>query len=120
MPSILFDATLSGVNQTALGGTSVFYVAWNVTFLGSRVRQPMEGDAEHVNGVGFLALGNDLTPGGLISGIGWGPEMWMNWTIGQYVAPPGLSGSDFSAWIAGYMRWSIGVGTTVHVIVFGS
>jgi hypothetical protein len=119
MPSILYENTVSGVGYAALGSNTVFYLAWNVTFLGNRVRQPTESDSEHVNGVGFLSLGNDLTALGSISGIGWGPEMWLNWTIGQFVAPPGIVGSAFSAWIADHVRWSLGAGTFVHFYVFG-
>ena len=119
MPSILYENTVSGVGYAVLGSGTVFYVAWNVTVLGNRVRNPTESDVEHVNGVGFLALGNDLSPLGAIEGIRWGPEMWLNWTIGQVIVTPTIVGSEFTGLLANYVRWSLGVGTTVHFYVFG-
>jgi hypothetical protein len=119
MPSTTYENTVTGVGSDALGGGRVYYVAWEVTVLGARARQPTESDTEHLNGVGFLALGNDLTSLGLISGVGWGPEMWMNWRTGQFVVTPTVIGTEFPAIFADHIRWSVGVGTTVHFYVFG-
>lgn len=119
MPSVIFEDELTNAGTTVLGGTRVFYVAWEVTAPGPTVRRPVEGDPEFLNGVGYFALGNDLTSGGLISGIGLGDAHWFNWEIGQWIAPPGQSGADFSAAIAQYIHWFVKPGTAVHVVVFG-
>jgi hypothetical protein len=119
MPFVTYENTATGVGSAALGGSQVFYVAWEVTVPGARVRQPTEADLDHLNGVGFLALGNDLTAAGLISGIGWGPEMWLNWRIGQFVDTPTAVGGSFTSIFADHIRWSFGVGTEVHFYVLG-
>lgn len=119
MPSVTYEADLVDSGSDVLGGTRVLYVAWEVTVEGPTVRRPVAEDVEALNGVGYFALGNDLTPGGLISGIGWDEAHWFNWEIGQWIVPPGQVGADFSAAVAQYIHWSVRPGTTVHIVVFG-
>lgn len=119
MPSVIFEDDLIDAGTVVMGGTRVLYVAWEVTIEGPTVRRPVAEDSEFVNGVGYFALGNDLTPGGLISGIGLDDPHWFNWEIGQWVVPPGQVGADFSSAIAQYLHWMVKPGTTVHIVVFG-
>lgn len=95
------------------------YVAWEVLADGPRVRNPIEGDSEHLNGVGFFKLGNDLTPLGLISGVGFDEAIWFNARIGQWIAGPGSVGNDANFRVAQYIRWSISPMASVHFYVFG-
>lgn len=119
MPSTIFEATISGVDSDIMGGTHVYYVAWEVTVQGVRVRNSIEGDSAQLLGVGTFQLGNDLTPLGLISGVGFQEPHWMNSEIGQWIPTPGQVGASFTSAIAQYIRWSISPGTEVHLYVFG-
>jgi hypothetical protein len=119
VPSVIFEDSLTDAGTTVMGGTRVFYVAWEVVTDGPRVRPGMEEDTDALLGVGYWSLGNDLTSLGLISGIGLGEAHWMNTRIGQWVVPPGLVGADFSIAIAQYIHWAISPGTEVHLYVFG-
>jgi hypothetical protein len=119
MPSVIYESTLTDVGTDILGGTRVFYVAWEMTIEGVTVRRPVVGDDRFINGLGYFALGNDLTPGGLISGVGLAEPHWFNWDIGQWIAEPGVSGSDFTAAIAQYIHWFVKPGSEVHIVVFG-
>lgn len=119
MPSAIYEDVLTGEGAAILGGTRVFYVAWEVTVSGIRVRNGSESDPDALMGVGYFALGNDLTPLGLISGVGWQEAHWFNWTIGQWIPSPAMVGSDFSNDIAQYIHWAISAGSEVHLYVFG-
>lgn len=119
MPSVTYEATLTDEGSAALGGSRVFYVAWQITTEGPTIRRPHSWDPNTVIGAGFWQLGNDLTDLGLISAVGWADEHWLYATVGQWIAPPGAVGTDFSAAIAGHIRWTIAPGTAVHLYVFG-
>lgn len=119
MPSVIYEDTLTGSGDSIMGGTRVFYVAWEITTPGPAIHPISSWDAYTLNRVGYWQLGNDLEPAGLISGIGWDEQHWMNWTIGQWVVSPTLSGADFTAQLAQYIRWSLSPGTEVHLYVFG-
>jgi hypothetical protein len=119
MPSISYDDTVSGHGSVSLTTNRILYVAYEVTAQGRRVRTPRDADPDTLNGVGFISLGNDLTPAGIISGVGWAPEMWLNAVRGQFIA----EGYDFSTgygrWFADHLRWSLSEGTEVHIYVLG-
>jgi hypothetical protein len=119
MPSVIFEDSLSDSGASIMGGTRVFYVAWEITTRGPTARQPNVWDVDALVGVGHWELGNDLSSGGLISGVGYDAPHWIGWQIGQWIAPPGQVGTDFSAAIAQWIRWTFEPGTTVHLIVFG-
>ena len=119
MPSPIFEDTLTDTGESVLGGGRVFYVAWEITTFGPTVHTVNDWDTNTLVRVGHWELGNDLTPLGLISGIGYGEQHWMNVAVGQWIAPPGQVGSDFSSAIAAYIRWAIAPGTAVHLYVFG-
>lgn len=119
MPSVIFEDTLTDSGSAVMGGTRVLFVAWEVTVEGPGVHTPNAWDVTSLIGVGHWELGNDLTPGGLISGLGFDSPHWINTEIGQWVAPPGQVGADFSSAIAQYIRWTISPGTEVHLYVFG-
>lgn len=119
MPSVTYEATLSGVGSDPLGGSRVAFVAWEVTIVGPTVRLPRFWDTDARLGIGHYSLGNDLTPGGLISGVGYGSPRWIESLMGQHVVTPALVGSDFSWDLAQYIRWAIEPGTEVHLYVFG-
>ena len=119
MPSTTYEATLSGTGDAVLGGSRVFYVAWEITTQGPTIRHPHSWDPNTLLGAGFWQLGNDLTALGLISGIGWGEAHWLYSLIGQWIAPPGIIGTEFSAALATHIRWTIPPGTDVHLYVFG-
>ena len=119
MPAVVYENTVSGVGEDSLGVSSVFYVAWEVLTEGPRVRRPIEGDSQKLNGVGYIALGNDLTGAGLISGIGWHPEIWLNWERGQWLVVPTSVGTDFPAVFADSVHWSLSPDVSVHFYVFG-
>lgn len=119
MPGLTYEATLTGVGAAALGGSRVYYVAWEVLTEGPRIRRPIEGDTEHLNGVGYFALGNDLTAAGIIAGLAWQPEVWMNWERGQWIVVPTVVGTDFPAVIADHIHWSVSADAEVHLYVFG-
>jgi hypothetical protein len=119
VPSVIFDQTLTDAGFSLTGGSRVLYVAWEVTVLGPAVRSPQAWDATALLGVGHFELGNDLTGAAIISGIGYGEPHWLNTPIGQWIVPPGEVGSDFSAAIAEYIRWSLTPGTEVHLYILG-
>lgn len=119
MPSVIYEDTLTGAGTAIMGGTRVLYVAWELTIEGPTVRRPVAGDTEFLNGVGYFALGNDLTSGGLISGIGLLEPHWFNWEIGQWIPDPGLAGVDLTYAIAQYVHWLVKPDSEVHIVVFG-
>lgn len=119
MPSVTYEATISGAGEATLGGSRVFYVAWEIAIIGPSVRQPQVWDPNFLLGIGHWELGNDLADLGLIPAVGWGEAHWMNSEVGQWIAPPGVIGTDFSAALATRIRWSIPAGTEVHLYVFG-
>lgn len=119
MPSISFDDTVSGNGSTVLVTNRILYLAYEVTVDGRRVRTPRDADADTLNGVGFVSLGNDLTPAGIISGDGWGPELWLNARRGQFIADGHEVSGGFMRWIADRLRWSLSEGTSVHIYVLG-
>lgn len=119
MPSVTYEATLTDVGSSILGGSRVFFVAWEVTVVGPTVRMPRFWDTSARVGIGHYSLGNDLTPGGLISGVGYGSPRWFERLVGQHVVTPGQVASDFAADIAQYIEWSIEPGTEIHLYVFG-
>lgn len=119
MPSISFDDTVSGNGITTLVTNRILYLAYEVTVDGRRVRTPRDADANTLNGVGFVSLGNDLTPAGIISADGWGPEMWLNARTGQFIADGHEVAGGFMRWIADRFRWSLSEGTSVHIYVLG-
>jgi hypothetical protein len=119
MPSIIFDDTLTDSGSSVLGGTRVLYVAWEVTVEGPAVHRPYSWDPLSLLGVGFWQLGNDLTPGGLISGVGWNEPHWMYTTIGQWVTAPALVGTEFGYSLQQYVQWVLTPVTEVHLIIFG-
>lgn len=119
MPSIIYEDSVSGAGSAIMGGTRVFYVAGEVTTEGPTVRRPNDWDTDSLVSVGHWQLGNDLTSGGLITGVGWDVPHWIYTSPFQWVVPPGQIGADFSAAIAQYIRWAISPGTEVHLIVFG-
>lgn len=119
MPSIIFDDTLTDLGDSVLGGTRVYYVAWEITVDGPVVHPPNAWDAYTTIGVGHFELGNDLTPAGSISGIGWSEPHWFNSAVGQWIVSPGQVGTDFTQEIAQYIRWAISPGTEIHLYVFG-
>lgn len=119
MPSVIYEDTLTGAGTAVMGGSRVLYVAWELTIEGPTVRRPVDGDTEFLNGVGYFALGNDLTPGGLISGIGLHDPHWFNWEVGQWLPIPALAGADLTYGFAQYIHWLVKPGSEVHVVVFG-
>lgn len=119
MPSTIFEDTLTNSGSSVMGGTRVLYVAWQVTVSGPGVHPPNSWDSVLTLGVGHWELGNDLTPLGILSGIAYGEPHWMNFEPGQWIAPPGLVGTEFSYAIAQYIQWSLSPGTEVHLYVFG-
>jgi hypothetical protein len=119
MPSVIFEDDLVDTGSAILGGSRVLFVAWEITTRGPNVRIPNSWDTDTIIGAGHWSLGNDLTPGGLISGLAFDSPHWLYADAGQWVAPPGQIGSDFSAAIAQYIRWSFAPGTEVHLYVFG-
>lgn len=119
MPFITFSDTVTGQGVAALGGNRVLYVAFEVLVDGPRVRSPKESDEVSLNGVGFASIGNDLTGAGIISGIGWGPELWFNSRTGMYIADGGQVSGGLLRWFADHIRWSLSTGTTVALYVLG-
>lgn len=85
---------------------------------GPQVRQPNLWDSTQVVGIGHFQLGNDLTSLGIITAVAYGEAHWMGSMVGQWVAPPGITGADFSAAIAEHIQWSLTPGTSVHLYVF--
>jgi hypothetical protein len=119
MPFVTFEGDLSGSGVSALSGSRVFYVAWEIPLVGPTVRHPNAWDTDAVLGVGHWELGNALDSAGLISGIGFDVPHWLGWGVGQWIAPPGQVGTDFSAAIADHIRWTVEAGSVVHLYVFG-
>lgn len=119
MPFITFNDTVSDSGAAALGGSRVFYVAWQMTTRGPTVRNPSPWDLDTLLGLGHWELGNSLDSGGLIFGVGYDAPHWMGWEIGQWIAPPGVSGTEYSAAIADHIRWTVEAGSEVHLIVLG-
>ena len=115
---VVYENTVSGVGEDILPGGRAAYLGWEVLTQGPRVRNPMESDPDHLNGVGFLSFGNDLSSAGLISGVGWQSEIWLNWLIGQWIVIPTQVGADFGVLFADHVRWSLSVGSSVHFYVF--
>lgn len=119
MPGIIYEDDLTDTGSAILGGTRVYFVAWEITIFGPTVRHPSYWDVDQYVGVGHWELGNDLTPGGAISGIGYDAPHWINAAIGQWISPPGDVGGTFNSAIAQYVRWAIAPGSEVHLYVFG-
>lgn len=119
MPGLSFSQTLTGAGSAQMSGTRVYFVAWEVTVFGPSARQPTVWDPEVWIGIGHYELGNDLTPGGVISGIGYGKANWIDTPIGQRVVSPAEDASGFTREIAEYIRWSIAPGSEVNLYVFG-
>lgn len=119
MPAILVEGTVTDSGSDSIGATQALYVAWEVTVQGRRVRNPFAADTALLNGVGVLAFGTDLTGAGVISGIAWYPEIWLNWSPGIWTPNPTLVGTEFGWIVADHIRWSLSEGTTVHFYVFG-
>jgi hypothetical protein len=119
MPSISFDDTVSGADSAVLTTDRILYLAYRVTVDGRRVRTPRDADPDTLNGVGFVTLGNDLTPAGILSGDAWGPELWLNARQGQFIADGHEVSGGFMRWIADRFRWSLSEGTSVHIYILG-
>ncbi len=119
MPSVIYEASLTDAGDAVMGGTRVYYVAWEITTHGPAMHHYAQWDPYTETRAGYVQLGNDLTPGGLISGIGYDAPIWFNNDIGQWIVKPTLSGSDFTALLAQYVRWALTPGTEVHLVVFG-
>lgn len=119
MPGVIFEDDLSDAGESVLGGTRVYFVAWELISGGPTVRNPNGWDVNEWLGIGHFQLGNDLTPGGIISAVGYGDVHWLNSEVGQWIVEPGAVGSDFTSIIAQYIRWAISPGTSVHLYVFG-
>jgi hypothetical protein len=119
MPGVIYEDSLTDSGDAIMGGTRVYFYAWEVISAGANVRNPNQWEVNTLVGVGHIEFGNDLTPGGLISGIGWGKPQWLHTEVGQVVVSPGQSGTDFTSDIAQYIRWSFSPGTEVHLYVFG-
>lgn len=119
MPYITYDQTLSGAGSAQMGGTRVYYVAWEVTIIGNQIRQANAWDPYSQLGVGYFQLGNDLTPAGSISGVGYDSPVWLNWLLGQWIVEPAEVASNFTSAIAQYIRWAFTPGTSVHLYVLG-
>lgn len=119
MPFAIFDDTLTDTGESVMSGSRVFYVAWEITVSGPPVHTPSSWDPNTLLGAGYWQFGNDLSSLGLISGIGYGEVHWINSELGQWIVPPGSVGTDFSAAIATYIRWTLSPGTSVHLYVFG-
>lgn len=119
MPGVIYEDTLMGAGDAVMGGTRVYYVAWQITTPGPSVGSGPVWDPYTVLRAGYWQLGNDLTPAALISGLGWSDPHWINTEIGQWIAPPGEIGAEFSAALAQYVRWALTPGTSVHLYVLG-
>jgi hypothetical protein len=119
MPGTIYDDTLTDSGSAALGGSRVYFVAWEVKDFGPVARHPSFWDTDQYVGIGHWELGNDVTPGGILSGIAYDAPHWINRELGQWIAPPGQVGSDFSSAIAQYISWTLSPGVEVHLYVFG-
>jgi hypothetical protein len=119
MPSISFDQTVSGHGSATLSTDRIYYVAYRVTVDGPRVRAPRGADAETLNGVGSIQIGNDISAAAILSGDAWGPEMWLNSRQGQFIADGHELSGSFFRWIADRIRWDLSAGTEVHLYVLG-
>jgi hypothetical protein len=120
MPFVAFDDTVSGIGSASLGASQILYVATEVTVDGPQIHHPNEWDLTTLLGVGFWQLGNDITSGGIITGVAWAEPHWIHTDIAQWIAPPGLVGADFSIWLADHIQWTITPGTSVHLVVFAN
>lgn len=119
MASVIFENTLTDSGVAELGGTRVFYVAWEVTVAGPTIRPPATWDSDAIIGAGHWSLGNDLTSLGVINGVAFDAPHWLYAEKGQWIAQPGVVGTEFSASIAQYIQWTFAPGTEVHLYVFG-
>lgn len=119
MPGVIFDDTVSDAGSAHMGGSRVYFVAYEVLDFGPSARHPSYWDINTWVGLGYYQLGNDLGPGGLITGIGYGDPHWFNTDIGQRVVSPGEVGSDFTSDIAAYIRWTLVPGVSVRLYVLG-
>lgn len=119
MPGTIFDSTLTGAGSSVMAGSRVYFVAWAVTVSGPNVRHPNAWDTDELVGVGHYSLGNDLTPGGVLVGIGFGAARWLNSLLGQHVVSPTIDPAGLTADLAQYIRWGISPGTEVHLYVLG-
>jgi len=119
MPFIAFNETLSGVDSVDVGANRGLYFAWNVTTEGRECKHPNDLDPEQILGVGFVAFGNDVTSGGILTGDVWGQPHWLNMVHGQFIAPPDELGGNFGMLIASRMHYAISPGTEVHLYILG-
>lgn len=119
MPGVIWEDSIDGLGSAILGGSRVYFVAWELTVIGPTARHPSYWDTDAYVGVGYYRLGNDLTAGGIIGGVGYGEAHWLSLLIGQNVVDPGQVASDFTSQIAQYISWAIAPGNAVHMYVFG-
>lgn len=119
MPFIAFDETLSGVDSVDIGANRVYYFAWEVTVDGREVRHASALDSEQLLGVGYVALGNDISSGGILSGDAWQAPYWLNWRHGQFIATPQDLGGTFGRVIAHRLHYAFTPGTEVHLYILG-
>lgn len=119
MPFATFSASVSDSGEASLGGSRVFYVAWEVTTPGPGVIPGPTWDPYTRQKVGFWQLGNDLTSLGIISAIGYDAPHWMNFLVGQWIVSPTADPAGFTTVFADHIRWALTPGTVATLYVFG-
>jgi hypothetical protein len=119
MPFTLYDADISGSGSAPLGGTRVFYVAWDITNLGALGHVSTGIDDNAVLSVGGFALGDNFAIGSGSAEDRWHEFHWFNSEFGLWTPIPSADSTGFLSVVATRIRWAFGVDGTAHIYVFG-
>jgi hypothetical protein len=119
VPFALYDDDISGSGSAVLGGSSVFYVAWDVTSIGYQARNTGSLDELNFAGLGGFALGDSFSIVGGSAVDRWHEFHYFNVEFGLWTPEPSAVGGSFAVAIATRIRWSLSFGTTCHLYVYG-
>jgi len=118
---LFFDAEVSDAGSASwVGFQEVLYVATHVVTLGPGVRSAGDQVDDHVLRVGFWALGDNFAIAPDAAHDWWHPPVWCDFVDQLWTPVPSTDAAHQAlALFASRVRWAFGLGTTVHLTVFG-
>jgi hypothetical protein len=120
MPSVYYDADVSGVGSASLsGGNQVLYVACDITTVGPRTSLIEPALSDHLLRMGWFSLGSTFDAGEG-SATHWLDIQWINFLQTFWNPLPAQVASSVGlVAIADTIRWWFSDGTLAHLHVFG-
>jgi hypothetical protein len=119
--TVLFDGDISDAGAADLvGGSNIFFVTVHLTALGPLVSIPWSSDTDHILRAGFFSLGDHFDIGDSDVHDWWRAPIWIDFSDTLWTPLPTTDSSGPLTVVATRVRWSLSVGTTGHLHVFGS